>query len=88
MDTHNAMPLDPSVAPEHAHRCGKCFTNACGCGYGNNYNDYLDWYGTVPDLSAPTAVRVTARLPYAIEPGYDYLHLEIGRASGMDQVAV
>ena len=54
--------------------------------YGNNYNEYLDWYAIVPNNLAPTDVQVLARLNYDNEPGYDYLWLEVERASGMDAV--
>ncbi len=90
-DTFNAALLDTSVAGNHAMWCGKYY-QPCGGeptnpGYGNNYQEYLDWYGIVPQPSATTTVNVTARLNYDTEPGYDYLYLEVDRGGAMSVVA-
>lgn len=87
IDTFNMALLDPLFTPNHGFWCGDVFANACGAGYGNNYNEYLDWYGTVADNTNPTTVNVQGRLNYDNEPGYDYLYLTVSRQTGFDQVA-
>jgi hypothetical protein len=87
MDSHwnisafNAETLDPMVPGNRAMWCGDTFTS-CGPtdppqGYGNNWEEWLDWYGTVPDPYMPTVVTVTAVLNHDLELDYDYLQLEV-----------
>ena len=90
IDDFNAELLDESISPNRAMWCGEYY-EPCGGepenpGYGNNYNEYLDWYGIVPNNLTSTNVRVTARLNYDNEPGYDFLYLKVERASGMEAV--
>ncbi|MFH1841961.1 MAG: FlgD immunoglobulin-like domain containing protein, partial [bacterium] len=51
-----------------------------------NYNELLDWFGIVPNNLVVTNVTIQARLNFDLEPGYDYLYLEVERSSGMDIV--
>jgi len=89
IDTFNAELLDP-VDPNHAMWCGMYFD--CGGspdpGYGNNWDDTLEWYGTVGDPALPTTVDLTARLNHDTEPGYDFLYLEVERATGWEVIQV
>lgn len=90
IDTYNANVtpcLDPAYTfcgnLNHSWWCGddypSCVAGDPEGGYGNNYEEYLDWWGTIPgefnellDLD----VTVEAMLSYDNEPGYDYLYLQ------------
>jgi hypothetical protein len=90
ISTFNAELLDESHTPNRAMWCGEYFLPCSGepenPGYGNDYNEYLDWYGIVPNSLGATTIRVQARLNYDNEPGYDFLYLEVERVTGMDVV--
>ncbi len=85
IDTFNAP------AGGNAIWCGEVFV-ACGGadtaeGYGNSYQEQLDWSGTVADNGVATNMTVTFDLNYDNEPGYDYLYLRYEGAAGMTNVA-
>ena len=70
--------------------CGEIFAT-CGDddppeGYGDNYEEYLDWTGTVADNGITTNVTVTFDLNFDNEPGYDYLYMQCERAGGMNTI--
>jgi hypothetical protein len=44
-------------------------------GYGNNWNDMLEWRGTVGNNTLSCTVDVTANLQVDLEIGYDYAYL-------------
>ena len=80
IDTFNAP------AGGNAIWCGEVFAS-CGAGdpaegYGNGYEEYLDWVGTVADNGLPTNVTVVFDINYDNEPGYDYLYLTHNGAAG------
>jgi hypothetical protein len=89
IDSYNAsttpclQPAHGDTAVNHAWWCGEDWPSCGGedpaGGYGNNYEQYLEWWGLVDpdsfDVQQPVTVRVTARLSYDDEPGYDYLYL-------------
>ena len=87
IDTFNAANLDPLVVPNHAAWAGETFADDCGTGepegYGNNYKEYLDWYGTVPNPGLDTSVTVNFMLNFDNEPGYDFLYLQHSTQAGM-----
>jgi hypothetical protein len=87
IDTYNAATtpcLDDTLVLNHSWWCGERRHEACtptdpAGGYGNNYDEYLDWWGEVAapfDPEQDLAVTVAARLSYDNEPGYDYLYLQ------------
>ncbi|MHB8080128.1 MAG: hypothetical protein ACYDIE_12845, partial [Candidatus Krumholzibacteriia bacterium] len=91
VSTYNASALDPTQSTNYAIWCGMVFAEACGPtddpeGYGNNWDECYDWYGTVADATVPTNVTVQAMLNYDTEPGYDYLMLKVERAVGFEIV--
>jgi hypothetical protein len=89
VDTFNAALLDDVYVPNHAMWCGTYFYDCDpggDPGYGNNWNEALEWYGTVSDESQPSEVHLTARLNYDTEPYYDNLYLEVYRVSGWNIV--
>jgi hypothetical protein len=90
ISTFNAALLDEGTPSNHAMWCGEYFLPCSGepenPGYGNNYNEYLDWYGIVPNYLASTQVTVQARLNYDNEEGYDLLYLEVDGNNGMSVV--
>ncbi len=64
----------------HAAWCGDIDLPACGPGdpeggYGNYWNDVIEFRRTVPDPGLNTTVTVTASLHHDSEPGYDYTYL-------------
>ena len=87
VDTFNCADLDPQQPENHAWWCGAmfepCHAEDSAEGYGNNWLDYLDWYGTVPDPAINVVVRVTARLNHDVEPGYDFLSFQHEQATGI-----
>ncbi|HPF70923.1 MAG TPA: FlgD immunoglobulin-like domain containing protein [Candidatus Krumholzibacteria bacterium] len=57
-------------------------------GYGNNWNEALEWRGTVANTAQNCTVIVTANLRHDTEPGYDYTYLSCEKAgSGIVNVA-
>ena len=50
--------------------------------FGRHVN--IEWSGAVPDTSLATVVTLSARLNHDTEPAYDYLYLEVERATGWD----
>jgi hypothetical protein len=86
VDTYNADTtpcLQPGAVPNHAWWCGddypSCEPGDPDGGYGNDYEEYLDWWGEVDpgdfDSGQDVNVTLTARLSFDNEPGYDYLYL-------------
>ncbi len=57
-------------------------------GYGNGWLDWLDWYGTAPNLTSSTAVRLTANANIDSEPGYDQTRLQYESSTGYMEVAM
>jgi len=91
-DTYQAVNLDPGTVPNHAWWCGQywpddCLTGDFG-GYGNDWEQYLTWQGTVSDPGLPTTVKVQAVLNHQVEPYYDYLYLQYETPSGWADLQV
>jgi len=84
VDTFNAEPLDTNFDPNHAMWCGTTdgLCESDDAGYGNDWDEVLDWFGTVPATGA--TLHLTARLNHDTEPAYDFLTLELARADGWD----
>ncbi len=79
IDTYHCANLDPRVPGNHAWWSGKRF-DECGGGddpegYGSNWNDHLDWFGTVSDPDLPVTVHVTAVVNADVEPVEDFVYL-------------
>jgi hypothetical protein len=79
-NTWHAAPFN-AVAGNFSAWCGDLSYPACDStdvagGYGNNYNDILEWRVTVADNSAPCAVSIDAFLNHDLEDEYDYLRLQ------------
>ena len=60
--------------------CGSMIYPACTPqdpegGYGNGWNEIMQWVGTVADNSVSTTVRVTATINHDSEPAYDFSYL-------------
>jgi hypothetical protein len=92
IDTYQAADLDPLTVPNHAWWCGEPLPS-CGPGdpdggYGNNYEERLDWWGEVPDPAQPAQVQLAAVLNYDNEPGYDYLHLQYEDVAGLHTLQI
>jgi hypothetical protein len=88
-DSYNCQNLDPETVPNHAWWCGQYWADDCGTGdyggYGNNWEEYLGWYGTVANPATSTTVTLNAMLNYDNELAYDFLHLEYETATGWVQ---
>ena len=90
VDTYRGDELDPLTPGNHAWWCGEVFSS-CGAGdppegYGNMYDEAIEWSGAVVDPGQPTSVRVTAVLNHDTEPGYDFLRLQADGAAGWTTV--
>jgi len=87
-DSFNASLLNATPS-NIAMWCGALFLTCGGTdtvpqGYGTNWDEYLDWRGTVADNTIPTNVQVTAVFNNDSEPGYDFLEFQVERSTGMD----
>jgi len=91
IDTYCCANLDPGQPDNHAWWCGTTFTEDCGTGdyngYGNAWDDKLEWSGQVADPGSGVTVRLSAMLNHDNEPGYDYLYLEYEGVDGPQVVA-
>ncbi|MBU8869693.1 MAG: hypothetical protein KOO60_02350 [Gemmatimonadales bacterium] len=90
VSTFNAGDLDPGTADNRAWWCGSYF-ESCNAedpaeGYGDYWRQYLDWYGTVPDPLSNVTVRIQAVISYDIEPGEDYLFLQVDDSEWMENL--
>jgi len=79
-DTFNCANLDSTTLDNHAWWCGtqfeKCHPDDPSEGFGNGWNQWLDWHATVPDPSEPVTVTVRARINLDIEVVYDFFKLQ------------
>ena len=68
-----------AVTGTYSAWCGEdipsCVAGDPDGGYGNSYNELLEWRGAVADNSLSCTVTVTANLQHDTEPGYDYTWL-------------
>jgi len=90
VDNYNCANLDTGQPDNHAWWCGTTFVDDCGTGdyngYGNGWNEYLDWRGAVGDPLTGVTVRLSGILNNSNEPGYDYLYAQYEDASGMQLI--
>ncbi len=69
--------------------CGDPDLPSCGQpwdevgGYGNNWNEILEWRGAVDDPAQPCTVTVAAVANLDTEPGYDYAFITCEKSSGV-----
>lgn len=82
VSTFNASSLDGAFTPNHAMWSGveagtSGFTAAPG--YGNNWNDQLDWFGQV-NPAINTNARVVFDYHHDCEPGYDFFSVQYDSA--------
>lgn len=78
---YHAAELNGNGPGNKALWCGSLEYPACDPGdedggYGNNYLEIVDWYGTVADILQPCLVTVDAWVNYDLESGYDFLSLQ------------
>ena len=80
VDPFNCANLDPNTPDNQAWWCGTmyppCWPDDPPEGYGNGWNQWLGWRGTVADPDEPVTVTVRARMNLDTEIGYDYIHLQ------------
>ena len=68
--------------------CGDLAFPSCGPGdpdggYGNDWNEALEWRGTVTDPAQPCVVDIAALVSHDSEPGYDFCRISIVLADGL-----
>jgi len=89
--TYNCANLDLTITPNHAWWCGEDLPSCGGGdpagGYGNSYDERLDYWAEVTNDLAPTSIDVSAVLNYDNETGYDYLYLKYETVGGMQNAA-
>ncbi len=66
--------------------CGDAGFPSCGVddedgGYGNSWDEILEWRGTVADPTAPCTVDVSAQVQVRTEPGYDYCYVTVVKST-------
>lgn len=88
VDTYQAAGLERGLpGTNYAWWCGEDLPSCGGGdiegGYGNSYEDYLDYYGDVASPTDTTHVSVMYNLRYDNEPGYDYLYLQLETQYGL-----
>ena len=80
-DTYNA------VAGSWSAWCGTTAYGACNLedtagGYGNDWDETLEWRGTVADPGLGCTVDVAATVAVDTEPGYDYAYVSAVKGGG------
>ena len=80
-DTYNV------VSGAYSAWCGETRFSSCepgdpDGGYGNLYNEVLEWRGAVTDINATCLVNVTALANHNVEPGYDACYLSFLTSGG------
>ena len=86
--TFNAENLNGHGAGNRAFWAGETFAYDCGGsleGYGNEYNEFLDWWGTVDDPESGLEVTVEAYVNVDTEVDWDYLYLQYETGTGSMQ---
>jgi len=87
VENYNCANLDTGQSDNHAWWCGEDLPSCGGDdpdgGYGNGYEEYLDYYAIVSDEQVGTTISVSAVLNHDSEPGYDYLYLQYEDSIGM-----
>ncbi len=67
--------------------CGQeSFPNACGAGYGNNWQEDLVFAQAVDDPQSPIMVQLRCVFNSHCEPGFDYFRIQCRRANGWQNV--
>ncbi len=84
---YNAFGLNQHGAGNLAAWCGDPGIPACDLpdtlgGYGPNWNDALSWTMPVADPAQPCTVTLEAWLNIDVEPGYDFVFLEVLTQAG------
>ncbi len=62
---------------------GSCEPGDPEGGYGNNWDEVLEWRGTVADPEVSCTVTIAATLQSDTEPGYDYAYLSVVKAGAV-----
>lgn len=57
-------------------------------GYGNNWNDLIEYFGTVADPSVGVSVHFTAWANIDSEPDYDYTYIKVETIDGMQSIGI
>ncbi|MBE0564829.1 MAG: hypothetical protein IH621_02655, partial [Krumholzibacteria bacterium] len=78
---------DGALAGSFSAWCGTLAYGSCEVGdpeggYGNNWNELLEWRGTVADPGASCTVDVAATIATDTEPGYDYAYVTAVKSGG------
>ncbi|MFH1842384.1 MAG: FlgD immunoglobulin-like domain containing protein [bacterium] len=81
IDTYHA------VNGSYSYWCGENYPSCGGGdpagGYGNSYEEFLDYWAEVGNPDLVTHLTLTATINYDNEPGYDYLYLQYENNYGM-----
>ncbi|MFO7654798.1 MAG: FlgD immunoglobulin-like domain containing protein [Candidatus Krumholzibacteriia bacterium] len=94
VSTYNGAATGAAPGPgNHVAYVGDATIPSCGGsdpvgGYGNNWRDWLDFYGTAPDPSSSTLVEISYYISHDVEVDFDWVLLQVERATGWEDVAV
>lgn len=80
--SHWHASTDGAVGGAWSAWCGDPTLASCGAGdpaggYGNNWDEALEWRGVVADPAQGCSVDVSALVSHDTEPGYDYCFLSV-----------
>jgi len=88
ISTFNAESLNGHGPGNHAFWAGEDFGYDCGLsseGYGNLYDEHLDWEMAIPNPAAGCTVNVKAHVNVDTQMDYDFLYLEYEDDDGVMQ---
>jgi len=74
------------LAGQYSFWCGTWFDNDCADGYGNGWLDSAVLERAVDDPTVATTIHWEAGVQVHTEPGYDYFHAQVLRASGWENL--
>ncbi|MFO7608543.1 MAG: hypothetical protein R6X35_05010, partial [Candidatus Krumholzibacteriia bacterium] len=78
---------DGALSGSYSAWCGTLAYGSCEAGdpeggYGDNWDEFLEWRGTVADPGASCTVGVAATIAIDTEPGYDYAYVTAVKSGG------
>jgi len=75
----------------YSYWCGEDYASCGGGdpagGYGNDYEEYIDYWAEVDNNAVTTNITLDAVINYDTEAGYDFLYLQYETAAGLQTAA-
>jgi len=70
----------PAGGGTKAMWCGQTYPNACAEGYGNDWNELLQFEWVCPNPALQTTVRLQCKYNNSSESGWDYFNIQVNQA--------